>query len=133
MSWSSLCNYAQPNPAVTTTTNDHAHDRVYTKSQLMEINDAAGTRNNWIINLCNLTPHVTHAKIYPTNDIDSSVGGSGERRRIYIALPATKPLSPEEIRKYNIVITTPPPPPPPSPPLRPGATTIDTAHYLAFH
>ena len=67
----------------------------HTKARLLEMNSDRTLGFNWILNINNIGNNEL-AKIYPTGDASMSAG------RIYIAFPATKILTPEEIRKYNI-------------------------------
>jgi hypothetical protein len=71
------------------------NDRTFSKTELLELNRSSKYGYNWISNLENVNGGPI--RLYPTGDFKWTTG------RIYIALPANKPLSNQDKVKYNII------------------------------
>jgi hypothetical protein len=69
--------------------------KTFSKSELIRLNSSSQYGFGWIKNLEKVTCNTL--KLYPTGDWNMSAG------RLYIALPANKAITDDDIMRYNIL------------------------------
>lgn len=67
---------------------------MYTKAQLLSMNNDPSYGFNWILNIANIR-ETQHAVLYPTGS--AALGG-----RFYVALPANHVLTQADKKKWNM-------------------------------